>query len=141
MPRSPHNPHPFADNLRTYLASALPGSRLTNATVDAAYEPLLLLQTAHALAAFAFSNGDMRETYNTLYGSFKKYYAEMRGQWDTLDLAFVFCVQPDVPDLDRFCSSVETDVYFCRKFVVPLAPPLSSSLARLPFLPLTPLEG
>ncbi len=141
MPHSPHNTHPSADSLRTYLASVLPSSRLTNASVDAAYEPLLLLQTTHALAAFAFSNGDMRETYDALYGSFKKYYAEMRGQWDALDLAFVFCVHPDVPNLDRFCSSVETDVYFCRKFVVPLAPPLSSSLARLPFLPLTPLKG
>jgi DNA repair protein SbcC/Rad50 len=141
MPRSPHDPPPPADNLRTYLASVLPGSRLTNATVDAAYEPLLLLQTTNVMAAFAFSNGDMRKTYNALYGSFKRYYAEQGGQWDALDLAFVFCVQPDVPNLEGFCSSVETDVYFCRKFVIPLAPPLGSSLARLPFLPLTPLDG
>jgi len=141
MPRSPHNPHPSADNLRTYLASVLPSSRLTDATVDAAYEPLLLLQTTNVVAAFAFSNGDMRKTYNALYSSFKRYYAEQRGQWDALDLAFVFCVQPNVPNLEGFCSSVETDVYFCRKFVIPLAPPLGASLARLPFLPLTPLDG
>jgi len=141
MSRSPHNPHLSADSLRTYLADMLPGSRVTSATVDAAYEPLLLLQTTHALAAFAFSNGDMRETYNALYGSFKKYYAEQRGRWDALDLAFVFCVQPGLPNLEQFCSKVETDVYFCRKFVVPLELPLGSSLARLPFLPFTPLKG
>src|SRR6202051_3540473 len=61
--------------------------------------------------------------------------------WDALDLAFVFCVKPGVTNLDQFCSTIETDVYFCRKFVVPLSSPLSASLARLPFLPLTPLDG
>lgn len=73
MPTLPHESAPNQKDLRSYLEGALPSSRLTNVTVDAAYEPLLLLQTKHALAAFAFSNGDMRETYNALYGSFKKY--------------------------------------------------------------------
>lgn len=141
MPSLPHDLRPSVDSLRSYLERVLPDSRLTNAAVDPAYKPLLLLQTKHIMAAFAFSNGDVRKTYDAIYGSFKKYYAEQRGQWDALDLAFVFCVQPGVPNLDHFCSSVETDVYFCRKFVVPLAPPLDSSLARLPFLPLTPLNG
>jgi len=141
MPNLPHESPLVAEDLRTYLEGVLPGSRLTNATGDDAYQPLLLLQTTHVMAAFAFSNGDMRKSYNALYGSFKKYYADQHGQWDALDLAFVFCVRPDVPNLDRFCSNVETDVYFCRKFVVPLAPPLDASLARLPFLPLTPLHG
>lgn len=130
-----------ASVLRAYLASVLPDSRLTDAAVDAAYQPLLLMQTKHVMAAFAFSNGEMRKSYEDLYRSFKNYYAEQRGMWDALDLAFVFCVQPGVPNLDRFCSNVETDVYFCRKFVVPLILPLDTTLARLPFLPLTPLDG
>jgi exonuclease SbcC len=83
----------------------------------------------------------MQKSYEALYGSFKKYYAAQEGRWDDLDLAFVFCVQPGEAQLDRFCSHVETDVYFCRKFVVPLLDPLRVSLARLPFLPLTPLQG
>jgi exonuclease SbcC len=93
------------------------------------------------MAGFAFSNGDMTKNYNALYGRFKTFYKERRGQWDALDLAFVFCVQPSTSNLDQFCSTVETDVLFCRKFVIALAPPLSTSLARLPFLPLTPLNG
>lgn len=93
------------------------------------------------MAAFAFTNGDSRASYGALYEKFKIYYAEQRGQWDKLDLTFVFCVPPTLPNLDQFCSRIETDVYFCRKFVVPLAEPLGDSLARLPFLPLTPLEG
>jgi exonuclease SbcC len=99
------------------------------------------LHTQQIVAAFAFSNGDIDRSYEDLYGGFKQYYAEQQGLWDALELAFVFCVRPDAPNLDRFCSNIETDVYFCRKFVVPLEQPLGLSLARLPFLPLTPLNG
>lgn len=141
MPNSPNNRHPSADSLRTYLAGVLPDSQLTVEPVDSVHQPLLLLQTKHVMAGFAFSNGDMRKSYTDLYGKFKAYFKEQRGLWDALDLAFVFCVQPGVTNLDQFCSSVETDVYFCRKFVVPLTSPLGASLARLPFLPLTPLGG
>ena len=141
MPSLPDESQSDVGLLRTYLQSVLPGSGMTDATVDPAYQPLLLLQTKHVMAAFAFSNGEIRKSYNILYRSFKNYYAEQGERWSAFDLAFVFCVQPDVPNLDRFCSSVETDVYFCRKFVIPLAQPLGRSLARLPFLPLTPLDG
>ena len=141
MPNSPHNPHRSAESIRTYLAGALPDSQLTLESVDSVHEPLLLLQTRHVMAGFAFSNGEMAKTYDDLYGKFKTYFRERRGRWDALDLAFVFCVQPDVPNLDQFCSTVETDVLFCRKFVIPLSSPLGTSLARLPFLPLTPLDG
>jgi exonuclease SbcC len=141
MPSSPRDPDLGSGGLRTFLTHALPDARLTDAVVNAAYEPLLLMRTGHVIAAFAFANGDMRQSYEALYGGFKHYYAEQRGQWDALDLAFVFCVQPSAPQLDQFCSTVETDVYFCRKFVVPMAAPLGASLARLPFLPLSPLPG
>ena len=141
MPTSPHSPRLGTGALRTYLQSALPNSQLSVGAVTSAYEPLLLLQATHTLAAFALSNGDMRKSYEALYGGFKKYCAEQQGHLDEMDLAFVFCVQPGVPDLDSFCSNVETNVYFCRKFVVELAQPLGASLARLPFLPLTPLHG
>ncbi len=141
MPNSSHNASLPASDLRSYLEKILPDSQLTETKIHTAYQPLLLLQTDHVMAVFAFSNGDMRNSYDALYDGFKKYYAEQRGQWDTLDLAFVFCVPPDVANLEHFCSNVETDVYFCRKFVVPFTLPLSVSLARLPFLPLTPLDG
>jgi exonuclease SbcC len=141
MPSLPPNSRLGTAALRTYLQSTLPDSQLTDGVVSSSYEPLLLLQAKHTLAGFAVANGDMRKSYEALYRSFKAYCAEQHGLLDTLDLAFVFCVQPGVPDLDNFCSNVETNVYFCRKFVVELAQPLGSSLARLPFLPLTPLHG
>lgn len=138
MTNSLRDPKLGPGGLRSFLTSTLPDARLTDATINGAYDPLLIVQTMHMIAAFAFANGDMRQSYEALYGGFKKYYAEQRGQWDALDLVFVFCVGASGPQFDEFCSSVETDVYFCRKFVIPLAAPLGASLARLPFLPLTP---
>lgn len=141
MPNS-HNNSPLSrESVRSYLGTLLPQSELKSQTLSLDYPPLLFLQTSHTMAAFGFSNGDMEKSYDAIYRGFKAYYSDQRGAWDALDLAFVFCVRPDVPDLDRFCSRVETDVYFCRKFVVPLSSPLELSLARLPFLPLTPLTG
>ena len=105
MPNSTLNPLPGAAALRTYLRSVLPDATLTDAPVDSAFQPLLLMLTKHVMAAFAFSNGDIRASYESLYGGFKTHYANQRGQWDALDLAFVFCVDPGVQNLDVFCSS------------------------------------
>lgn len=140
MPNWQHDDPASPDGLARYLREVMPAALLSRAPVHTEYDPLVLLSTTHALAAFAFSNGDAAKSYESLYSGFKKHYTERQGSWDSLDLAFVFCVHPDLPDLDRFCSRVETDVYFCRKFVVPLAAPLTRALARLPFLPLSPLQ-
>ncbi len=140
MPNSSFSRNSDAE-VRAFLARALPDARLTNAANISQYQPLLLMRTNHVMAAFAFANGDMHKSYEALYGGFKKYYADQKDELDALDLAFVFCIQPEVEKLDDFCSSVETDVYFCRKFVIPLTAPLSTSLARLPFLPLMPVHG
>lgn len=140
MPNLSLSPNSSAD-VRTFLGRVLPNARLTDAVVNSEYQPLLLMQTKHVIAAFAFMNGDIHKSYDVLYGSFKTYYAAQQGQWDAFDLAFVFCVMPGFPQLDHLCSIIETDVYFCRKFVVPLTTPLGMSLGRLPFLPLAPLSG
>lgn len=131
----------IADKVRTLLGASLPDAHLTNVLVSSEYQPLLLMRTQHVMAAFAFANGNMQKSYETLYESFKGFYAKQQGQWDALDLVFVFCVNPDSPQLDQFCSIVETDVYFCRKFVIPIIESMEASLARLPFLPLTPTQG
>ena len=132
-------PRPIAGGLRQYLERVLPDARLTTQPVHSEYEPLLLMQTTYVMAAFAFPNGDADASYHILYGGFKKFYLNQSDRPDELDLAFVFCVRPDAPNLDVLSSRLETDIYFCRKFVVRLILPLDKSLARLPFLPLTPL--
>ena len=141
MPHSQHELLMGPTGLRAYLSEALPDSQLMEVSADAHYQPLLLLTTPQVTAGFGFSNGDMGKSYEVLYGGFKSQYIEQRTEWDARDLAFVFCVPPESPGLDRFCSQVETDVYFCRKFVIPLARPVADALARLPFLPLAPVQG
>ena len=121
----------------------MPPQQLTEVPLENEYPPLLVLRTSQVLAGFGvWSNrSDPNKIYTVLYEGFKKKYYEHQGDWDDLDPAFVFCVSPDVPGLEQFGTRVETDVYFCRKFVVPLNPPLKRVLAHLPFLPLTSLAG
>ena len=141
MPNS-HNDMPTgSDAIRDYLDRALPNARVTELPAHADHRPILLLQTPLIMAGFGFSNGDMNRSYAVLYGDFKKQYAERRAEWDPLDLSFVFCVSPDSPGLYTFCSQIETNIYFCRKFVVPVVRPLSRAFSRLPFLPLAPVKG
>lgn len=140
MPTSPHDQPPGVDDVRTYLET-IPDSEVTTENIDPSYSPLVFMHRINLLAAFGFANGNLRNSYERLYSGFKAQYNSYRDKWADLDLAFIFCVRPDSPDLDLFCSHVETDVFFCRKFVVPLAHPLDAAFARLPFLPLARVHG
>jgi exonuclease SbcC len=127
--------------VRGYLGQTLANSTFAEERVDDHYLPILILDWSHVRAGFAFSNGSIETSYGALYQGFKQLYARDKAKWDNRDRAFVFCVRPEAAHLDRFCSSVETDVYFCRKFVVALVDPIGKALSRLPFLPLSPIEG
>ena len=122
--------------VRRYLAEVLPECEVTSESRVTDHAPMIFMWMAHVMAGFAFSNGDTLASYRKLFGGFKDYYAENRKRLDVLELSFVFCVRPDLPNLQTFCSEVETDVYFCRKFVIPIAESLDRSFERLPFLPL-----
>ena len=132
MPSSPPDQIPDAGSLRNYPATVVPGAQLTDAEVNSEYPRVLLFQTKRILAAFAFSNGGVRKSYEALYGGFKSHFANQLGKWDAFDLAFVFCVRPGVPNLDRFCATVETDVYFCRKMAATWPIKGRRSFARQP---------
>jgi len=141
MPDSRIEAEAMTSRLREHLRMLLPMAAISHANSAQALPPLLLLQTAHNLAAFALPNGDFRANYETLYEGFKDLCNQHQREWEQLDVNFVFCLpQPD-SDFDDFCSKIETDVYFCRKFVIPLDGDLPLALARLPFLPLDPLKG
>lgn len=124
------------DRVQRYLVGALPECEVTTESRVTDHAPMIFMWMAHLMAGFAFSNGDTSASYRKLFASFKEYYAENRKRLDVLELSFVFCVRPDLPNLEAFCSEVETDVCFCRKFVIPLAESLDRSFGRLPFLPL-----
>ncbi len=127
--------------VRDYLGSALPDSEVKKLAPNGEDRHLLLLTMPQLVAGFGFTSRELTSTYGRLYGAFKKEYAERRNEWDELDLAFVLCVPEDLSGLQAFESSVETDVYFCRKYVVPMNGHVGTSLARLPFLPLFTERG
>ena len=116
MPGSQPKPEFNAEVLRSYLAETLPHSKVFMRQESAELEPLVFLQTNHLVAGFALSNGDYNTSYERLYRDFKGQFKDELDFLNSIDVAFVFCVQPDRTDLEQFCSNVETDVYFCRKF-------------------------
>lgn len=127
------------DRVRRSLSEALPGASIVQIEVAEGRPSLILLQVNQILAAFSF--GTDNETYRDLYSGFKKHFLSKGAQWGSLDVFFVYCLPQSARPTEAFCSEVEADVYFCRKFVVLLSDDISSSLLRLPFLPLAPLAG
>ena len=124
-----------SEQVRSYLGSVLPDSKVRR-PASREERPLLLLTMPQLVAGFGFTSEDLSGGYRNLYGAFKEEYAAHRNEWDDVDLAFVLCVPEGIAGLQAFGSRVETDVFFCRKYVVPMNGHVAKSLARLPFLPL-----
>jgi DNA repair protein SbcC/Rad50 len=138
VPNSPEIPQSRIGGLRDYLAAVFP-----HATAQLAPQtefPLLLLRFPHAIYGMAFANGDLRASFEQTYAAFKKLVLG-DGSLRNTEPAFVFCIAPGLDNVEQFTSSVETDVYFCRKFVIALTDDLGRSLASLPFMPLAPIDG
>lgn len=122
--------------LRSTLAELIKGATFSEEVLRGGCLPVVMMLRQHALTAFAV--GDQAD-YQPLYEAFKRHYLKNTAQWATKDVAFVYCLPADVTVDPDFCSRVEVDVYFCRKYVVRLDGLLTDSLARLPFLPLSPI--
>lgn len=122
--------------LRVTLAGLMKGATFFEEVLRDGSLPVVVMLRQHALTAFAV--GDQAD-YQPLYEAFKKHYLKNTAQWSTKDVAFVYCLPADITVDPDFCSRVEVDVYFCRKYVVRLDGDLAGSLARLPFLPLSPI--
>lgn len=124
--------------LRDVLSQLLTDATFIEEVVHEDCPPLLLMLRSHAVTAFAV--GDEHD-YLPMYEAFKKHYLKRTSEWSTKDVAFVFCLPADIIVQESFRSRVEVDVYFCRKYVVELRKDLLGSLARLPFLPLSPVSA
>ena len=127
-----------AEAVKAYL-SQVPGGALSVLEAGKGV-PVTILQTDRVVAAFAFAGSEPRATFEETYTAFKVE-AERSKDWDQYDLSYVLCIATNTDKLDQLASDIETDVYFCRKFVVPLTDHVGNALARLPFLPLTQLDG
>ena len=100
--------------------------------------PLLVLETSSDLVGFAVINGIPDVSYPLAYDTFKKLYREKHALWRDRNLSFVICRSETKPASDAFFGSLETDVYFCRKYVIGLPQSmeeLQREVQRLPFLP------
>lgn len=136
MPQSPSEISGAYERLRTHLKQLFADESATVAVAEGSPVPTLLLRTKNQMAAFALSNGNPQQCYDSAYPFFKKLYADRHLDWDALNLSFVLCLAHRKPELERLCMALESDVYFCRKFVVFLDQPIARELARLPFVPL-----
>lgn len=124
--------------LRSTLEGIIEGAAFSEEVLRDDCLPVLMMLRQHALTAFAV--GDQAD-YQPLYEAFKKHYLKNSAQWSTKDVAFVYCLPADAAVDPEFYSRVEVDVYFCRKYVVRLDGDLAEKLARLPFLPLSPIAA
>jgi exonuclease SbcC len=138
MPQQPSslNPVPMAA-VATYLRRVLPSSTIEDIGVDGI--ELLLLRTGYQAIGIGASQEASDEVYKKSYAQYKSHFLRTEKS-QLVDPAFALLLPSDLSgDIERFSSVIETDVYFCRKFVVPLQGTLEKSLARLPFLPLAPI--
>lgn len=124
--------------LRSTLSRAVGEANLSEISLVSSCAPIVLMMRGHALEAFAVGE---ESDYLPLYTAFKKYFMAQGATWATKDVSFIFCLPAGHSASEEFCSKVEVDVYFCRKYVVQLQQDIANSLARLPFLPLVPIGG
>lgn len=100
--------------------------------------PLLVLETSSDSVGFAIINGTPEPDFTRAYDTFKNLYREKHVSWRDRHLSFVICRTESKSSNDAFFGSMETDVYFCRKYVIHLPhsqDELERELLRLPFLP------
>src|SRR5713101_236976 len=124
------------DRLGEGLRGIFRDGAATVSLIEEAPFPTVLLQLKSEMAAFAVSNGRSEECYEESYRWFKELYAERHNEWDKLNLSFVLCLPRRRPEVDALRAALETDAYFCRKFVVFLEGAIADELSRLPFIPL-----
>ena len=101
--------------------------------------PLLVLDTVSDIAGFAVLDGSPEQAYTRAYAAFRSVYRKNHDSWGDRNLSFVLCRSELRPSDDAFFTKTETDVYFCRKYVITLCSGDTEQIAelqRLPFLPL-----
>ena len=108
---------------------------------DGTLHPLLMLKLPVEIAGFAVSNGHPEQSFADCYSDFKKIYAANHDSWNSLNVSFVLCLERREPQLENLYSLIETDTYFCRKFVVSFEESINAGLETLPFIPLEQSEG
>lgn len=139
MTSPPDSPMLTIDSVAAYLQQVLPDSSLE--VLGEAQQRFLLLKTGPLAAGIAIAATEAPlDTYRSTYAAYKDLFLRTENQ--LVDPAYVLLIPAETEgDIENICSSIETDVYFCRKFAIPIGDSIELSLARLPFLPLSPVGG
>lgn len=98
---------------------------------------LLILTTESIFVGFSIADEDIPSSYERSYQSFKNAFSTMAVKG--LEPSFVLCADARIADIEKLSSTIETDVYFCRKYVLPFSETVGHMLIQLPFLPLEPI--
>ena len=131
---------PSFSAIQSAIRALWPPDAMTDVQIEPAVG-MLLLKLPTDVAAFAVFNGNPREEFRKIYGSFRRLYRENSRTWDERTLSFVACRSSDDREDDRFYAALEADPLFCRKYVIRAHDTASAQreeLLRLPFLPLAP---
>lgn len=120
------------------LSALLPTAQLVQVNLGEDLAPMVIMLRGHAVDAFAVGGAD---DYEALYSGFKDHYRSKGSEWVSKEISFVLCIPPGQEADEAFCSKVEVDVYFCRKYVLRLTSNVRESLSRLPFIPLEQIAG
>lgn len=120
------------------LSALLQTAQLVQVNLREDLAPMVIMLRGHAVDAFAVGGAD---DYEALYSGFKDHYRSKGEEWVSKEISFVLCIPPGQEADEAFCSKVEVDVYFCRKYVLRLTSNLRESLSRLPFIPLEQIAG
>ncbi len=100
--------------------------------------PLIVLESPSDVVGFTIVAGTPERAFKDSYEAFKKLYRRQHSVWSELNLSFVVCRSKFLPEHDAFFSALETDVYFCRKYVIFQGEnpgEMATALLRLPFFP------
>jgi len=122
--------------LKTLFETQISGIEL----IQSEKYPLLILETASDSIGFAILEDKPISSFDAAYNSLKIIYRKRHNIWKDRNLSFVICRTSIEQTHDAFFSSIETDVYFCRKYVFYLHEghdDLVREFLRLPFMPLT----
>lgn len=125
--------------LKAELGTLLEGQNARLTLSEGSDYPLLVLETDYDTVGFAVVDGRPEPAYLSAYDAWKQLYRERHVAWKERNLSFVVCRSEPTAEHDAFFSSVATDAYFCRKYVIWLGgnrDELEQELLRLPFLPL-----
>ena len=128
------------DDLMTLLKSSLSNNQ-PEFTIHESDHPVLTMETDLELAGFCIIPSNEKENFECFYHEFKKIYKKNVNRWARVNVSFVYCFH-DIKSISKeMIAKIETDLFFCRKFVITYTNDKFEGLSKLPFIPIESAKG